>query len=235
MISIIIPTYNEAGNIKSLIEKIFSALKGYKVEIIVVDDNSPDETWKIVQKLQTKNPRIKLFRRLGQLGLTSAYNFGISQSKGNIIGWMDADLSHPPDLLKKMITLIPQYDIITASRYLPGGKDLRRNRLAVILSDILHYFAMLILGNSLTDYTSGYILAKKKIFDHFILKGDYGEYFIDMIDAFNQQGYKIKELPYVCRPRTQGESKTATTIFGFIKRGYKYILIIIRVWLKRNF
>jgi len=235
MISIILPTYNEVNNIKPLINKIITALAGHKLEIIVVDDDSPDKTWQVVKNMQKKYPQVKLFRRINQIGLTSAFNYGIKKSQGQIIGWMDTDLSHPPELLKNMIKFLPQYDVVITSRYLPGGKDKRRNRLAVILSYILHLLAKLSLGGYITDYTSGYILAKKKLFKNFTLKGDYGEYFIDMIYKFDQSNFKIKEIPYICKPRTQGESKTATNIFGFIKRGRKYLYVIFQLWLKKLF
>ena len=98
MISIIIPTYNEADNIKILINQISSALKGNKYEIIVVDDDSPDKTWEIVKKITRRNSQIKLIHRTQERGLTSALNAGIKASHGSIIGWLDADLSHPPNL-----------------------------------------------------------------------------------------------------------------------------------------
>lgn len=229
MISIILPTYNEAGNIALLINKIILALKGYRLEIIVVDDDSPDKTWQIASRLAKKNPQIRLFRRFHTRGLTSAFNLGIAESRGSIVGWLDADLSHPPELLGKMILSLSQFDVVTLSRYLPGSGDKRQNNLAVYLSYIVNFFARVCLGKSLTDYTSGCILAKKKLFDNFSLTGDYGEYFIDMIVRFRRLGYKIKEIPYNCLPRLKGESKTASNLLGFLKRGLKYIFTIIKL------
>jgi dolichol-phosphate mannosyltransferase len=235
MISIILPTYNEAGNIELLIKKIINSLQGYKLEIIIVDDNSPDGTWQIVKNLQRKLPQVKLFRRINQTGLTSAFNHGIKHARGSIIGWMDSDLSMPPKHLRQMIGLLSDFDVVIGSRYIKGGQDKRRSRLAVILSYFLHLIATFLLGRNITDYTSGYIIARRKVFKKLKLRGDYGEYFIDMIYKFNQAGYKIKEIPYICIPRVEGESKTATNIFGFIKRGRKYLYIIFKIWLKKLF
>jgi dolichol-phosphate mannosyltransferase len=233
MISIILPTYNEAGNIKLLIQGIKKSLKGYSLEIIVVDDNSPDKTWKIVNYLAEKNPEVKLIRRIHTRGLTSAFNYGISKSSGSIVGWMDSDMSMPPEYLRTMVKNIPNYDVVIGSRYLKNGGDERENKLAVILSLILNKTARIFLGKSLTDYTSGFVLAKRHLFANFKLTGDYGEYCIDMIVNFKRKGYKIIEIPYVCKPRNKGESKTASNLFGFIIRGRKYILTIVKLWLKK--
>lgn len=233
MISIILPTYNEAGNISNLINQISFVLKKMQYEIIVVDDNSPDKTWQIVQNLRKYDKKIRLFRRLHERGLTSAFNFGIQQSQGEIIGWMDADLSMPPKYLTSMIKLIPEYDLVIGSRYVPGGHDQRENKLAVLLSLILNKTAGLFLGHSLTDFTSGYILSKKTVFNNYRLNGDYGEYCIDLLVNSLRKGFKIIEVPYDCVPREHGESKTASNIFGFAKRGKKYLFTIIKLWLKK--
>lgn len=233
MISIIIPTYNEAGNIAILINQISRILKGEKHEIIVIDDDSPDKTWQVVKELQRKNSSIKLYRRLNQRGLTTALNYGIGKSHGEIIGWLDADLSHPPRLLPLMAKYIKQYDAVIASRYIKGAKDNRGIFVAVLFSRIINLLAQAFLFKDLTDYTSGYILVKKKHLSSIILKGDYGEYFIDLLFKLKKSGAKIKEVPYISVARIHGQSKTATSFFGFIKRGYKYLFTIIKLWLKK--
>lgn len=233
MISLIIPTYNEAGNITALINKISLSLKQQNYEIIVVDDDSPDKTWQIVQALSRKNKRVKLIRRLNQRGLTSAYNQGISQSRGEIVGWLDADLSHPPALLTKMLAFLPKFDAIVASRYVTGGRDSRQELLAVKLSRIINRLAQLCLYPDFTDYTSGYILVKKSYLKNIVLRGDYGEYFIELIFRLKQAGAQIKEIGYVNISRTRGDSKTATNWFGFLRRGIKYIITLLTLWLKK--
>ena len=233
MISIIIPTYNEAGNVTALINQISSSLKGDPCEIIVVDDDSPDKTWQIVAKIASSNPRVKLCRRLSERGLTSAFNLGIKHARGNLVGWLDADLSHPPQLLKLMRQFFPKYDVVVASRYVHGGSDDRRERLAVFLSRVINRLAQICLYRDFTDYTSGYILVKKKWLKHYSLKGDHGEYFIDLIFHLKKGGAKIKEIGYRNVSRIHGHSKTATNLWGFAKRGLKYLITLLSLWLKK--
>lgn len=233
MISIIIPTYNEAGNIVNLIARISSALKNHSHEIIVVDDDSPDSTWQIVQKVSQKNHHLKLLRRLKVRGLTSAFNDGIALSQGNIVGWLDADLSHPPKLLPAMIEKLGRFDAVVASRYLPGAKDSRHEFFAVSLSYWLNLLCRFLLDRSLTDFTSGYILVKKSFLSKIKLRGDYGEYFIDLMVQLKRRGAKIKEIPYVNVSRVSGQSKTGGGLWDLLVRGRKYISTLIRLWLKK--
>jgi len=233
MISIIIPTYNEADNIKFLIDQISLSLKKLPHEIIVIDDDSPDKTWSLAQKLAAKNKSIKVFRRLNERGLTSAFNLGIKKAKGSIIGWLDADLSHPPKLLKKMLFKLKTHDAVIASRYVKGAKDNRGLLIAVLLSRIINLLAQLLLFKDITDYTSGYIVVKSKFLKNFKLTGDYGEYFIDLIFNLKKQQAKIIEIPYISVNRIHGQSKTATNLLGFITRGKNYIITLIKLWSKK--
>ncbi len=234
MISIIIPTYNEADNIKPIIDQISLNLKKLPYEIIIIDDDSPDKTWQLAQKLAAKNKSIKVFRRLNERGLTSAFNYGIKKAKGSIIGWLDADLSHPPKLLKKMLLKLKTHDAVIASRYLKDAKDDRGLLAAVILSRIINLLAQLLLFKDITDYTSGYIVVKSKFLKNFKLTGDYGEYFIDTIFNLKKQQARIIEIPYISINRLHGQSKTADNILGFIKRGRKYIMVIFKLWSKKS-
>lgn len=121
MISIIIPTYNEKGNIKKLILKINDIFKE-DFEIIVVDDNSPDGTGKIVDKLKKYNA--KCIHRKSKLGLSSAVIEGFKAAKGDIIGVMDADFSHPPEKIPELIKPLKDNnaELTIGSRYIQGGK-----------------------------------------------------------------------------------------------------------------
>lgn len=233
MISIIIPTYNEADNIAALIKQISLNLKGQKYEIIVVDDDSPDRTWQLVIAKSQEDKRIRLIRRINERGLTSAFNRGIEASRGDIIGWLDADLSHPPALLKKMLPYFPRFDVVVASRYVAGGSDRRRERLAVILSRLINRLARFCLDHGLTDYTSGYILVKKSHLKNIYLEGDYGEYFIGLIYHLKQTGVKIKEIGYSNVSRVKGESKTAGDWSGWFRRGVKYLMMVFRLCFKK--
>jgi dolichol-phosphate mannosyltransferase len=224
--SIIIPTYNEAGNIRTLITGINSSLPVDKTEIIVVDDNSPDNTWMITRNLKINN--VKVIRRTHVRGLCSAIQEGIDNSNGKYIGWMDSDLSHPPALLSKMAYLITKYDAIIPSRYIQRASDRRMENNAVILSWLINKMCNTFIYKNITDYTSGYIFLKKQILETKRLEGDYGEYFIDLVYYLNQNNFHIIEIPYIMYSRIHGASKTATNIFDYIKRGRKYIQTLLR-------
>jgi dolichol-phosphate mannosyltransferase len=225
-VSIVLPTYNEKDNIVDLIRAIQKSFDG-DVEIIVVDDDSPDKTWQVVEKIATKD--IRLLRRLDQKCLTTAISDGIAISKGEVVGWMDCDFSMPPEVLPKLAKALDEYDIAIGSRYIKGGKDVRNTPVGIIGSILINYFAKYLLDPSITDYTTGFVVAKKKVLEDIGLKGDYGEYCIDLLYKALKKGYKIKEIPYYCIPRKFGESKTAPSLLKYLQRGTKYINTILRL------
>ena len=237
LISIILPTYNEAENIVPLIKEIDRVIKAKK-EIIVVDDNSPDGTSKIVTNFIKKNKtkKIKLKTRLSNRGLTNSIKEGIKLSKGDVVVWMDCDFSMPPFVINKLLEKIEEgYDISVGSRFVKGGqfkkakKGKKDSLLAIILSRMMNYIIQFILGNNFKDYTSGFIAARKKVFKKVHLRGDYGEYFIDLIHKSFAYKFKITEVPYICLPRSKGESKTGSNLWQYLKRGAKYIVLTLRL------
>jgi dolichol-phosphate mannosyltransferase len=237
LFSVVLPTFNEKNNIIPLVEAIFMAVP--YAEIIVVDDNSPDRTWKIVQDYAKIHDNISLIRRIGKKGLVSALNDGIALAKGSVIGWMDCDFSMPPehyiDLLKK---IDDGFDIAVASRFVSrGGVEIITGSpdtiMAFLMSLFLNRFVRFMLDSNIKDYTSGFICIKKDILDNTPLKGDYGEYFIELIYRAKKMGYRIIEVPYLCRARTKGTSKTGTNIFHYLKKGVKYILVTLKLKFSR--
>jgi len=227
-VSVILPTYNESGNIGPLIEEILSCLPE-ESEIIVVDDDSPDRTWEVVADWVSKDPRVRLLRRIGRRGLTSALREGFEQSRGQIIFWMDCDFSHPPDKIPEMIEQLGQYDLVVASRYIPGGEERGHSRMGSFLSRVICGLSALVLSPAIKDYTSGYVGLRRPVLETIPFRGDYGEYCIDLLYRAHKRGYRILEIPYRCLPRRTGESKTATRFTGYVKRGYKYIFTMVRL------
>jgi len=231
--SVILPTYNEAENIIDLIKEIKKNIK-YKKEIIVVDDNSPDGTSKLVKDFITKNKKsnVRLETRFKKRGLTNSIRRGIELAKGDVVVWMDCDFSMPPNVIPKLLNKIEKgYDIAVGSRFIKGGgfkisnsKGQRDSPIAIILSRLMNFSIQILLGNSFKDYTSGFIAIKKEVFNKFDLRGDYGEYFIDLIFKAKAYKFKIIEIGYLCIPRERGESKTGQNLPQFLKRGTKYIL-----------
>jgi dolichol-phosphate mannosyltransferase len=125
LISIVIPTYNEAENIPIIIDKIFNVLKQNSLdgEVIIVDDDSPDGTWEIAEKLKPIY-NIKVLRRLDMRGLSSAVIDGFKTASGDIIGVMDADMSHPPEKIPELLLplLSGDADFVIGSRYVEGAR-----------------------------------------------------------------------------------------------------------------
>lgn len=229
-VSAVMPTFKEAGNIAGLIRKTLSVLTASgtkKVEIIVVDDNSPDGTGRVVEKVMKAEPRVRLIKRFKNHGLTLSLQEGISKAKNDVIVWMDCDFSHPPEKIPQMLFMLGQgYDICVNSRYVVGGGEDRvgkGNLLQMALSLALNWTLRFILFSSFADYTSGFIAVKRRVFKKLHLRGDYGEYFISFVYDALSAGFKVCELPYFCLPRKSGESKTGSNLVDYMRRGKKYL------------
>jgi dolichol-phosphate mannosyltransferase len=235
-ISIILPTYNECDNIIPLIERTIKILPQEK-EVLVIDDNSPDGTAKLVSDYCKRNSIVRLIIRENERGLCTAVQRGIDEASGDIIVWMDCDLSMPPEKIPELVDRIINkgYDVAIGSRYVKGGKDRRTDSgkfilfFHTILSRIIVTFTSLILDRSFKDWTSGFIAVKSEIVKKIPLNGDYGEFFIEIMYRILKKGYRVIEVPYELIPRERGESKTATNIFGFFVRGVKYIKCVLRL------
>ena len=224
-VSVVLPTYNECDNIINLIKALEKAIKN--PEIIVVDDNSPDKTWKLVKNLKKKN--IKIIRRMKEKGLASAIAHGVSKAKGDIIIWMDCDLSQPPETTIRLINALKNADISVGSRYVKGGLD-KRKFIRIFTSRLFNMFAAFLLNLKVKDTDSGFIAVKKHIFKKVsIYEHGYGEYFIKFIYDAQRKGFKIVEIPYANQDRIKGESKTGESLIGLLKQGYNYITGVIKI------
>jgi len=225
-----LPTFNERDNIVALIERGLAALVDYDAEMLVVDDDSPDGTWQLVAALAERNPRVRLIRRTEERGLTTAIATGIANARGGWVGWMDCDLAMPPeDLPRLAAALAAGADVAVGSRYVPGGRDVGHSWVGQAFSRTINLAASLLLDGRIKDYTSGFILARRPVFDRIELRGDYGEYCIDLLYRAARAGFRVEEIPYVCLPRETGESKTATSPLGYVTRGWNYVVTILRL------
>lgn len=242
-LSVILPTYNEVENIQPMIETIAEVLEDIH-EVIVVDDNSPDGTATLVENMirTGKYPFLKLECRRKDRGLTKSISRGIELSTGDVVGWMDCDFSMPPKYLPVLLSLInADYDVAIGSRFLLGGnwrgeaKDPENTFLAVALSRLMNIFIQVCLDHRLKDYTSGFVVARKEVFDKIKLRGDYGEYFIDFIYRALKLNYHVVEVPYRWIPRAAGYSKTGSTLKEYFRRGWKYVFTVIRLLMLRVF
>lgn len=243
LVSIVLPTYNESENIVDLIRAIDKVVK-YKKEIIVVDDNSPDGTSSKVYKYLTKyrKKNILLKTRFKNRGLTNSLKGGIRMASGDIVVWMDCDFSMPPAIINKLLAKIETgNDIAVGSRFVAGGgfkidhsSAQIDSPIAIILSRLMNISIRTFLGGGFYDYTSGFIAVKRHVFDKITLRGDYGEYFIDLIYKSLALKFKITEVGYICLPRQRGVSKTGQNLWQYLRRGIKYIGLTLQLLVEKN-
>ena len=217
-----------------MIERTLAATREWNVEILVVDDDSPDGTWQAVEEMAAQDQRIRLARRVDERGLTSAIWHGILHANGDVVAWMDCDLSMPPEVLPDLLRPFstPDVHLAIGSRYVRGGRDIGHSLIGQLFSRAINLFAGFWLGFGIRDYTSGFVAARREVFDHIPLTGDYGEYCIDLLYRARRLGYRIVEVPYDCVERAAGESKTALNALGYVRRGVKYIRTILRLRLR---
>jgi len=231
-VSIIIPTYNESQNILNVLKSIGDIIpKNIFTEAIVVDDNSPDGTGKIVEDYLKNVKRIAgytidIIHRTTKNGLSSAVLSGIQRATGDTIVVMDSDLSHPPQIIPKMIETLKQYqcDIVVASRYITGGKINGWNKKRKLLSKVATMIAKKCLGVKTSDPMSGFFAFRKGI-----LKGlnfDAIGFKILLEILVKKRELIVKEIPYTFQNRTFGSSKLDFSIildyFKSVWKLYRY-------------
>lgn len=226
-LSIILPTYNEKGNIIALIKSLKENLKEYKKEIIVVDDNSPDGTGDQVNEFSKQDEEVKCIIRRDERGLASAILRGVIESSGDTLVFMDTDFSHHPKVIPSLLQYLNEYDIIFTSRYVQGGKFLETNKLKYNLSLILNIFIKTVLQIPVLDSTNGFFVAKKNILNGLELNKiftGYGDYCFKLIYKLKNKNLKIKEIPFTYEQRGADTSKTS-----IIKHGASYIFQVIKL------
>jgi dolichol-phosphate mannosyltransferase len=232
MISIVLATFNERELIQTTITELLKVTPE-TMEIIVVDDDSPDGTWLVAESLQLS--AVKVIRRVGTRGLASAFNRGIIESRGEYVGWMDADMCMPPAMIPKMYRMLKEegYDVVIGSRYAPGGVD-DRAAIRVLSSRFINGFARLVLGYGIRDYDSGFVLLKRSVFDSVsLMPRGYGEYFIEFVYHACRKGLRVGEVGYYFRDRTVGVSKSMPNVLSFVGGGLLYAMRILGARLRR--
>ncbi len=246
LICTVLPTYNERDNIAPLINGVLTAAQGkpWRHRVLVMDDNSPDGTGDVVRDLLPRwnsgvEHALVLYQRVGEKGLTSAIQKGIDLAiytfGADVVTWMDCDLSMPPEDVPRLVEAALQagVDLSVGSRWIPGGADIAHDFMARTLSRTINTYAALMLGGAVTDYTSGFIAARAGVLKQIRLRGDYGEYCIDLLGRAQKQGYRIVEIPYICVPRTAGDSKTGANLLDYLDKGRNYVTAAARVRFER--
>lgn len=210
---IIIPTYNEIENLKPLTEAVLAATSE-EVEILVVDDNSPDGTGKLADELAVVNPRLHVLHRQKKMGLGTAYvngfKWGMEQRKYDAFIEMDADFSHDPKYLPEMLTLLGGHDVVIGSRYVRGGGTVNWGVGRKILSRGGSLYSRLILSAPIRDFTGGFNGWKRQVLDavdYPSLRSDGYSFQIELKYRAFRQGFDIVEFPIVFEDRKVGKSK----------------------------
>jgi glycosyltransferase involved in cell wall biosynthesis len=203
-------TYNEVKNVDKLITKLKDNCA--EADILIIDDNSPDGTGKLLEKKMLTDDKLKVIVRAGKLGLDTAhkfaYNYAISNNYDCLIT-MDADLSHNPSEIPNFLKFINNNDFVLGSRYMKGGKN-NLNLFRFILSYLGNKFIKIVLNIRCTEYTSSFRafnLRRMNKFNLNIITSKGYSFFMETIYQINNLGYNIVEIPIIFENRLQGESK----------------------------
>ena len=226
-VSIVIPTFNERGNIERLVPEIFRSCKGInaKIDVVVVDDNSPDGTGKAAEEL-AKAYNVKVIHRSGKLGLASAVIKGFAEAKGSILGAMDADMSHPPQALPDMIKPIlnGKAEVVVGSRYAKGGGVEVWPFYRRLMSKVATLMARPL--TEVKDPMSGLFFLKRGVIEGAGLHAKGYKIGVEILVKGNYA--KVCEVPYTFRNRFVGKSKISAAEYyryiGNLARLYRYKL-----------
>jgi len=207
-LSIIVPTYNEAENVRELIERVEASLKGLDFEVIVVDDSSPDGTAEIAEELGKIYGNVKVVKRPRKMGLASAVLNGMKVAKHELIAVMDADLQHPPELLPKLLEKAREgYDIVVASRYVEGGgiEEWGFWRRLISRGATLLAHTLLPRTRGVKDPMSGFFLFKRRVVEGVELNPISYKLLLEVLVRGRYKS--VAEIPYVFEARRRGRSK----------------------------
>jgi dolichol-phosphate mannosyltransferase len=220
-LAIVIPTFNEADNVSPLVDCLQTALDTVDWEVIFVDDDSPDGTYRTVQSLSRKNPRVRGLLRVGRRGLASACVEGMLASSAEYLAVMDADHQHDESLLKGMLEVLQsgKADVVVGSRYAGGGSSEQglghvRSAGSKLATSLSRWFA----PQPLSDPMSGFFMMRREVLDGAI-KSLYGRGFKILLDLLSSHEgpLRVVEMPYDMKPRFAGESKLdAAVVIDFL-------------------
>jgi dolichol-phosphate mannosyltransferase len=215
-VCIIIPTYNESGNIEPLVKQVLELHPDFT--ILIVDDNSPDGTGDIADIMSREDPRIHVIHRPSKAGLGTAYVRGFKEALvqgADLVIEMDADLSHDPKYLKDLLEASRDADVVIGSRYVNGvrveGWRFRR----LVLRKLANMYVSYIMVRPIWDFTAGYRCYKRVVLETIDLnkiKSDGYAFQIEMTHLAYKHGFKVAEIPILFRERAQGSSKISRSV-----------------------
>jgi len=205
-----VPTYNESGNIERLITEILA--QGDNIGVVVVDDDSPDGTWKIVEEYSKRDSRVHLLRRIGRRGRGTAgiegFQYAVKQGVEFVIE-MDADFSHNPSYISGFLREMGDCDLLIGSRMVKGGGETGRGLLRQWITKAANLYIRLTLGLPYKDSTSGYRVFRREVLEAVDLNDimSTGPSIVqEVLYKAHRKGFRIKELPIIFEDRTVGQS-----------------------------
>lgn len=213
---IIIPTYNELDNLPKLLPEVLS--KNDEINILIVDDNSPDGTAAFVENEMKNNDRIHLIKRSSKQGLGTAYIAGFKyalQNKFELIFEMDADFSHDPKEIPKFLDEIKDSDLVIGSRYINGVNVINWPMRRLLLSSFANVYTRIITGMPIHDATGGFKCFRRKVLESINLdqvRSNGYAFQIEMNFKAWKKGFKVKEIPIIFVDRMKGQSKMSRKI-----------------------
>ncbi|MCE9596961.1 MAG: glycosyltransferase family 2 protein [Spirochaetia bacterium] len=226
LLSVVLPTYNESKNIPILIERLTKVLAKIDYEILVVDDNSPDKTYEIVDQIASKNPRVRCIRRIHERGLSSAVMTGMASSSAKFYAVMDADLQHDEAILPGLLKAVNEegFDLAVGSRAAEDGSFGEFSRLRRFISWTATRLAKMLLPGDVKDPLSGFVMVSREVFQQAEEKINPLGFKILLEFLGRVPGLKVKEVGYTFRNRVHGETKLS----GSVIRNYIVALMDLR-------
>lgn len=231
MVSVVTPTYNEADNVGPLVDALNVALAEVPHEIIVVDDNSPDRTWEVAERIAVSDPRVRVIRRFDQHGLSPAVMAGLGAARGEVLAVIDADLQHDESVLPEMVRRVQagDADVVVGTRAAAGGSYGEWGAGRRLVSWVATLIARLLLRVPTTDPMSGFFAMSRTTFN-------------ELAPHINPQGFKIllefigrrrhpvrvDEVGFTFRNRTAGETKMSPSVIR------SYLLAVVELWAGRQ-
>ena len=217
-LSLIVPTYNERASLERLVTAVASVLADHRIagELVVVDDHSPDGTGDLADRLAERFP-MQVVHREGKMGLGSAVMAGFGRASGEILGVMDADLSHPPSVLPGMLAVMRTLDadIVVGSRYVPGGGSTNWSWRRRVMSRLAGLLARPV--TPVRDATSGLFLVRRRAVEGVRISATGFKICLELLSRARIES--VAEIPFVFADRAVGESKmSAREAFGYLRQ-----------------
>ena len=219
--SSVTPARNEAQNLPQLVENLDAALRslGSPYEIVIVNDNSTDDSKAVLESLRSRFPALRPVHRSSDPGVGNAIREGLRKAQGQVIITFDGDLSHDPAEIPSLLKGLKGYDMVCGSRYMSGGKA-HMNLSRVLISGMSNMVFRTALGLPIKDFTSGFRVYKRTVIDTIKLKGSQFGVYIEIPIKAHLAGFKLTEMPI-----TYHQRKFGTTHLNYMKQVPEYLKV----------